>query len=369
MTTQVCRNCGDAPGTVPGKATFFCPDSPVQRSLLCGRCCGLLHHPGTQGEFDSVEEIDGEKLGFHVFSALLDLVLLPVLLLLILYKSGIPDDYLDGLDVCPTVGSLRRFLAHQDPSVLSLLKTFNMPTSICGLEDGYIRLFYDAWVRGIATGTDSWLLLLTTLPRALLFHASFIALLTPLVALTHAALSSSLYMLEELVVSRIPIMPKVALALQSFTDSVAPDAPPLTKARKRPSKNFIEGLVYWISRRLRIFRHCYTVAGSRISSFGLMSLAVAILLRVFCLTLTSGFGFTLQGYLPLDDRFSAASGGLSDQLLLGALPGALIVLKGLAQKLVPPLLGLGAAVAALGLILKKQTAEFYKRWVPPEYEQ
>jgi hypothetical protein len=148
-------------------ARVLCLECPKGKQLLCHKCAALEHDWDGNQRFHSVEAIH-PKQTTCLLSAMLDALFLPLTIFFVIRHTGIPEGYNDGIDVCPIVDRFRGALFSFDAGIS--LYTKHYFHFGCNLEDGYIRLWIDAFVRCIATDTDSFVLLVLTAMRAYAFH-------------------------------------------------------------------------------------------------------------------------------------------------------------------------------------------------------
>lgn len=101
-----------------------------------------------------------------------------------IWNAGIGDDYFKGASTCPALSFGRQGLARFDANVFYYYKS--SLALYCDIEDSFWRLLMDGWVRGVVSGSDSFLLLISTLPKALLFKSAVSTFLRPLYAVLYA---------------------------------------------------------------------------------------------------------------------------------------------------------------------------------------
>merc|ERR1719162_49369 len=150
------------------KAKVFCVDCKKGENYLCHRCCAFEHDFAFKKvRFNSLEAIN-PKQTTSIILALVDAFVLPVTIWYLIRQTGIPEGYNDGVDVCPLIDQGRSLVFSIDAGLSLYTKHYFM--SACNIEDGYVRLWVDVFVRGIATNTDSLFLLAVTAFRAQLYH-------------------------------------------------------------------------------------------------------------------------------------------------------------------------------------------------------
>jgi len=296
------------------KAKLFCTDCPPGKQFFCHRCCILEHDWEGKNRLHSIEAIDPNQHTSHM-ADLFDVLLLPIIIFISIRCLGLPEGYNDGIDVCPIVGSVRKTLFHLDAGMVAM-SHYWMPrvgyidlqeqglAFNCNLEDGYIRLWLDLFVRGIATNTDSLFLLIVTFIRAKLFHAFIVKnLFLPLAVMVHASYS---YAIHSLPFPEPVWFRKVSIRVM---DRVLPPSKrcPKTFPRSRPAKNFKDSFKYWWDKKggrvLRKFNWFWDVANARLSGFSYALLWVPVVLRLTIMLLGTTltrltFGIVSRIFLP-----------------------------------------------------------------------
>jgi len=171
---EKCQSAGDE--------RVYCVDC---KKVLCSRCVGRLHHEECASSGHIIEEIDGDHANTHMVTCkIMDLAVLVAFIYCIM-SSSVGDDYFAGTASCPVTGKGRSWLAYYDMNVFYYFKSsFAL---YCDVEDSFWRLIIDGWVRGVATGSDSLLLLFATLPKALAFKIFSVALVQPVLSVCLAA--------------------------------------------------------------------------------------------------------------------------------------------------------------------------------------
>lgn len=212
---------------------------------------------------------------------------------------GIGPEYFNGDSYCPALSRGRRWLAQLDANLFFYYKAHL--ATYCDWEDSYWRFFVDAWVRGILTTTDSWLLLFSEGVRALIFEEFFRVLLTPCIALAYA-LVAALFVLIEWEIFKViyedcegdehratKLLTQVETAVKrvSFASKVVirdkKRPPPLTLYRKRPSEDWLEMCRYWYDRQTRTVSYHRAQAQSACRFVLRGTLWAAFIIRVVCL--------------------------------------------------------------------------------------
>lgn len=186
-----CDKCGDNAGM---EADVYCVDC---EAYLCHACCGRWHHPGGCNELHSLEQIvKDEGKGLRILTPLLDELLIGFAAYMLI--SGLNDyvdkDYLRRSDICPAIRWFQDWLAWTDTLLFYHFKDVLMTS--CSNEDNFWKLLLDGWVRTVVTDSDSLLLLLRTLPNALLIHYLARTFIVPPFALVYAVLLVLLRTLE-----------------------------------------------------------------------------------------------------------------------------------------------------------------------------
>jgi len=171
----------------------------------------------------------------------------------------------------------------------------------CDWEDSYWRFFMDTWVRGILTGTDTWLLLASEFFRALVFEEFFRVLITPVVAISYSIVATVCRLIEMKLYNIIyeglegeqhrfthmlerveKVMKKLSLA-QRLTIIDKKKPPPQTLRRKRPATDWTESFRYWMDRHTRLLAHYKAQAQTACRFVMQRTLWVAAFMRVLCI--------------------------------------------------------------------------------------
>mmetsp|Transcript_26202 Transcript_26202/g.55536 ORF Transcript_26202/g.55536 Transcript_26202/m.55536 type:complete len:443 (-) Transcript_26202:337-1665(-) len=288
MGAVKCANCSE-------KAATYCVDC---KTSLCRFCAVLLHHPSTKAEKHSIEEIAhlrGVKL---ITPILLDLILL-VVVFFFANGSGITLEYFNGASYCPALSRGRTWLMRVDANFFFYYKAHL--SKYCDWEDSYWRFFMDTWVRGILTGTDTWLLLASEFFRALVFEEFFRVLITPVVAISYSIVATVCRLIEMKLYNIIyeglegeqhrfthmlerveKVMKKLSLA-QRLTIIDKKKPPPQTLRRKRPATDWTESFRYWMDRHTRLLAHYKAQAQTACRFVMQRTLWVAAFMRVLCI--------------------------------------------------------------------------------------
>lgn len=204
-----CDKCGDNAGM---EADVYCVDC---EAYLCHACSGRWHHPGGCNELHSLEQIvKDEGKGLRILTPLLDELLIGFAAYMLI--SGLNDyvdkDYLRRSDICPAIRWFQDWLAWTDTLLFYHFKDVLMTS--CSNEDNFWRLLLDGWVRTVVTDSDSLLLLLRTLPNALLIHYLARTFIVPPFALVYAVLLVLLRTVEAQLPRNPPLLLLVNCAQQ-----------------------------------------------------------------------------------------------------------------------------------------------------------
>eukprot|EP00443_Scrippsiella_acuminata_P102290 CAMPEP_0115726646 /NCGR_PEP_ID=MMETSP0272-20121206/81993_1 /TAXON_ID=71861 /ORGANISM="Scrippsiella trochoidea, Strain CCMP3099" /LENGTH=481 /DNA_ID=CAMNT_0003170091 /DNA_START=201 /DNA_END=1644 /DNA_ORIENTATION=+ len=140
----------------------------------------------TKGRRDfTIEAIDMDHS--EIVQALTEIVMnvsVVVGMVFALVHSGIGNDYFKGANTCPSLSIGRQALARFDVNMFYYYKA--SLATYCDIEDSFWRLLLDGWLRGVVSGSDSYPLLLSTLPKAWLFKSAISTLLRPVYAVLYA---------------------------------------------------------------------------------------------------------------------------------------------------------------------------------------
>lgn len=320
-----CANCGK----VDKKAKAEIYDVDLDK-CFCRFCAVLVHHPTTNFEENSLEEIITHENPLKIFSpVLLDLCLLYAVSW-IMSGPGVTPEYFNGQSYCPALSRGRRWLAQLDANLFFYWKA--RMSQFCDWEDSYWRFFTDTWVRGILTNTDSWLLILSEFIYAFIFEEFMRTLVTPFVAIVYAIVASivefvewhlSQILLKEHkdtlgcigeVMSRISFASRLVIKEKKVP-------PPPTYLRKRPMKDWVELAKYRYGRHIRLVRF-YKAQAQTACRFILQgSLQAAIAIRALCILLGNSALLKAVELVGLSDlgkqhvTWFAESTGLSEKLL------------------------------------------------------
>lgn len=157
-------------------AEFYCVET---KKVYHPRCMSRVHNfelPKTLTY--TFEKIDYEHKGTHEITTYILNTLVTVVIALAFMSRGWTDNYFKGEPVCPSINIGRNMIAHYDMNLFYYYKS--SVATYCDIEDSFWRLLMDGWYRGVVTGSDSWLLLLVTLPKAFIFKTTIVVILTPL---------------------------------------------------------------------------------------------------------------------------------------------------------------------------------------------
>lgn len=295
----------------PKRATVY---NAEKKLLFCTDCAGRYAALGSKTQHASLEAIDPTKSqNINLVAPLFDTIVIPMTFFFFLWKVGIPQEYVNGQDVCPLTHTARRHLYHMDSGLAYLLK--NQFAWTCNLEDGYFRLFIDLWVRGISTDTDTVLLLGSQIMRALLFHHLFIKFaIVPCLALFNVAASSFVHYFGNVVayVAGLPaqlLPPEVQNVLNKVNEALRSKMmymvsyeklPPPTTPRERPRLDMNDAWAYWMGRYTRMVEYYWEAGLARTRSIMILLPAFAIAIRALCLITNFDRFLRRMLFMPLE---------------------------------------------------------------------
>lgn len=277
-----CSRCDSA-------ANVYCVECA---ETLCFPCCDRAHHPGTYSELHSLERFQVHNAGVKLFTPMTAFVCIVILIWFFFTSLSISDDYLFRADICPAVEILQQATVWIDAGIFYWLK-FRF-VQCCGVEDSFWKLLLDTWVRTIVTNTDSFLVLLISLPQALLFQVIACSTLVPILALAYASIVCVLHSVEDLL-PRCAVFErweKAVMAFGNYTTSVIAreiDYPPVTLPRGRLSQDTLDFCRYWYERRTRWFRFYYQVTKDVTKRIIQDIVLFIVFLRSFCILLNTGW--------------------------------------------------------------------------------
>ena len=292
-----CDKCGDNAGL---EADLYCVDC---EAAFCWGCSGRWHHPGGCNELHSLEIIvKGEGKGLRIVTPLLDEMLICMAAYHIIkgLKDYVDSQYLYRSDICPVVRKQQEWLAWADTLVFYHFKDALMAS--CSNEDNFWKLLLDTWVRTIVTDSDSLLLLLRTLPNALLIHYLASTLIVPPFAVAYA----SLLVLVRFVEARLPrnrVLCCMAVVAQQISAASARlvsynmQAPMQTKPRLRPSQDTWECWTYWTGRQMRWFDFYYRSTKECATQLLANTFRCVVVFR--CLGICFGLGRFIRSFLEM----------------------------------------------------------------------
>lgn len=180
--TKACYPCAEK-CQCAGDERVYCVDC---KKVFCSRCVGRIHHEECGSAGHIIEEIDGDHANTHLITCKIIDGLVLVAFAYCIMSSSVGDDYFAGSAACPVTAKGRSWLAHYDMNVFYYFK--EQFALYCDVEDSFWRLIMDGWVRGVATGSDSLLLLAATLPKAFAFKIFSVTLVQPVLTVCLAAL-------------------------------------------------------------------------------------------------------------------------------------------------------------------------------------
>jgi len=179
--------CAMCSGTSGKKVKGFCVET---NQVLCEKCIGLQTYPGMKGNDWTFEKIDEGHKGVQTITVVIVNVTVVFFMLFALLRSGISDDYFKGASTCPALSTGRQALARFDANAFYWYKS--SLAVYCDIEDSFWRLLMDGWVRGVVSGSDSFLLLFSTLPKTYLFKTAVGVFLRPIYAVLYACCGMAL---------------------------------------------------------------------------------------------------------------------------------------------------------------------------------
>lgn len=358
------------------QAEYYCPDCAWIRGwppTFSEECMRRIHFPGTRYEFHSVEKIDYDHQAVRLVSPLMrELLLMSLVLAVVHSASNMLDTYAHGRSLCPAVDYVRGYAMRADAGLFYVFKGWL--ASFCDSEDSFWRLFIDAWARNVVTDSDSFVLLLVTLHRSILFNASVVVFVAPLLALIYALVSSVVRFAERILIPdnaatrRIESALNKMCILQRFASGRLRRAPPQTHRRMRASMHIIDSVVYNVKRLLRTVTFQIARAGSMLNALVFSTLIAAVLFRVGCIVF-GGYQFFhnvlgLESASGLQDAFAGQR--ISDYVfgeVFGTLRAQCVeVLPTLITAMIPGVLGLGVVLGAVGYRCKQQQNSFTTNW-------
>jgi len=294
-----CWRCGK-------KAKVFCVDGKKGEEYLCHRCCAFEHeYDFKKVRFNSLEAIN-PKQTTSIILALVDAFVLPVTIWYLIRQTGIPEGYNDGVDVCPLIDQGRSLVFSIDAGLSLYTKHYFM--SACNIEDGYVRLWIDVFVRNIATNTDSLFLLAVTAFRAQLYHKIVIRMVFVPIAMIFQAIFLALVYFLTLGLPNLEDNKFVApfqRKLTKWVDQVqAPSKRlPNTLTRSRPSMQYKDFFSYNYGRITRQFRWFKQSAGNRLEALSQVAFRIPICIRLCCMMLQMGWIFAAIAKIVVPDQF------------------------------------------------------------------
>jgi len=162
-------------------AEFWCVDL---KKAFSAKCLGrIINFDNPKTINYTIEKIDYEHIGTHEITTYILNAAVTAIIVLIFLSRGWTENYFKGEPVCPSMGIGRNMLAHLDMNVFYYFKS--SIATYCDIEDSFWRLVMDGWYRGVVTGSDSWLLLLVTMPKAMIFKSTIVMLLQPVLGVIY----------------------------------------------------------------------------------------------------------------------------------------------------------------------------------------
>lgn len=172
-----CGECGAAGKDV----VAYCVET---NKVMCRKCVGLLHYPGMKSCDFTIEALDKQHPGVQTATVFVMHASVILGMGAALWHSGIGSEYFKGQNTCPALSLGRQGLVRFDANIFYYYKS--SLALYCDIEDSFWRLLMDGWLRGVIGGSDSLLLLFSTLPKALLFKTAVSTFLRPVYAVLYA---------------------------------------------------------------------------------------------------------------------------------------------------------------------------------------
>jgi len=271
--------------------TEYCSQCLSEQQMYCVECnktfckpCVIrAHHPGTNNDAHSLEEIwEPNDQGIKVITPLLEEILLLSVLSFVFLHPLIKEDYLYSGNVCILTNYARAGMSLFDDKAFYVVKS--SLAIYCDVEDSYWRLFIDFWVRDVVTDSDSVFLLVTSFISAMMFQQTVSVVLVPVLATFYAIAFGLISKLESLLPSNLngpKQLQKIVKNLNFLQFCVSDDdeCPPLTSRRARPSKSFYDFLWYEQNRKFREFTHFYCSTANVLSKILFWPICLVAVIR------------------------------------------------------------------------------------------
>lgn len=184
-----CAKCGSP-------AEDYCVNT---EQVLCRKCIGLLFHPMTCGAKEAttytLEKVDTTHSGIQTLTVSILNAMLLLFIVYALWGSNLATDHMKGTSVCPILSRGREILHDFDAVIFNYYKAY--VTTACDGEDTYWRMLVDFFYRTLIAGNDDFLLILQTLPQAVIVKAIITRFLTPVVGTLYGILGLTLSVIEE----------------------------------------------------------------------------------------------------------------------------------------------------------------------------
>eukprot|EP00931_Biecheleriopsis_adriatica_P007574 TRINITY_DN108844_c0_g1_i1.p1 TRINITY_DN108844_c0_g1~~TRINITY_DN108844_c0_g1_i1.p1 ORF type:complete len:542 (+),score=80.64 TRINITY_DN108844_c0_g1_i1:70-1695(+) len=162
-------------------AEFWCVDL---KKAFSAKCLGrIINFDNPKTINYTIEKIDYEHIGTHEITTYILNAAVTAIIVLMFLSRGWTENYFKGEPVCPSIGVGRSILARFDMNAFYYLKS--SISTYCDIEDSFWRLGMDGWYRGVVTSSDSWLLLLVTMPKAMIFKSTIVMLLQPVLGVIY----------------------------------------------------------------------------------------------------------------------------------------------------------------------------------------
>mmetsp|Transcript_67454 Transcript_67454/g.140955 ORF Transcript_67454/g.140955 Transcript_67454/m.140955 type:complete len:567 (+) Transcript_67454:180-1880(+) len=212
-------------------AVAYCVE---QDKTYCNMCVGRLFIPPTKLTELSLEEIDTKHTVALDITKTIMYVTASAGMLSAFWMSGVTNEYFKGSSICPGLSVARQALVKFDTNVFYYYK--QSLATYCDIEDSFWRLLMDGWVRGVVSGSDSLLLLASTLPMALMFKIAVSTFLRPIYATIYALVGMTLsFIISELEDGSSRLYDRLPGFLQKKAAAAA------GKSKQAPAKQVAEG--------------------------------------------------------------------------------------------------------------------------------
>jgi len=282
-----CKRC-------PNRGMYWCMHCGKR---YCAQCSHIFHAPGTTNALlHTVEEItdrwhtDGQ--GVQVLSPVLpEFMAMTIFLRLCSTSTIVSDIYLSKQVMCPAVNEVKGLVATFDTVLFYHFK--NLFATWCDIEDSFMRFVMDTWVHSVVADTDNVIMVLQTLPHALMYNIVLVYVVVPIISIVYAVLLNGVYQVERLLPHTPFLLQMEDLAhscniTQKFGIFDPTEVPPETKPRQKRSFDPIDDLLYKYHRVMRHMSYYYqtSLAGMQSLCWGLIACVVVV--RLACIFLGLG---------------------------------------------------------------------------------